>query len=43
MIQLLKNSKNPEEGKKYLEFLKGEKASEILDKYGFKPLNKGIK
>ena len=40
---LLKNSKNPEEGKKYLEFLKGEKASEILDKYGFKPLNKGIK
>ena len=37
---LLKNSKNPEEGKKYLEFLKGEKASEILDKYGFKPLNK---
>lgn len=40
---LLKNSKNPKEGKKYLEFLKGEKASEILDKYGFKPLNKGIK
>lgn len=40
---LLKNSKNPEEGKNYLEFLKGEKASEILDKYGFKPLNKGIK
>ena len=37
---LLKNSKNPEEGKKYLEFLQGEKASEILDKYGFKPLSK---
>lgn len=37
---LLKNSKNPEEGKKYLEFLQGKKASEILDKYGFKPLSK---
>ena len=37
---LLKNSKNPEEGKKYLEFLQGEKASEVLDKYGFKPLSK---
>ena len=37
---LLKNSKNPKEGKKYLEFLQGEKASEVLDKYGFKPLSK---
>ncbi|WP_058991060.1 molybdate ABC transporter substrate-binding protein [Anaerococcus rubeinfantis] len=37
---LLKNSKNPEEGKKYLEFLQGKKASEVLDKYGFKPLSK---
>ncbi|WP_195216031.1 molybdate ABC transporter substrate-binding protein [Anaerococcus vaginalis] len=37
---LLKNSKNSEEGKKYLEFLKGKKASEVLDKYGFKPLSK---
>lgn len=37
---ILKDSKNKEEAAKYMEFLQSEKASEIFDKYGFKPLGK---
>lgn len=37
---VLKDSQNKELAKKYIEFLQSEKASEIFEKYGFKPLGK---
>lgn len=37
---VVKNSKNKELAKKYIEFLQSKKAGEIFEKYGFKPLGK---
>lgn len=37
---VLKNSKDKDSAQKYLDFLQSDKASEIFEKYGFKPLAK---